>query len=377
MQLRQSRHHLRSSIVLLMAAALMGCGEKKAQTAPLTPVTVATVQTYSGSEGLRYSASIVPYTQVSLVFKSAGYITSILERPGVGGQMRVLQQGDYVKKGTVVAAVRQADYQHAVQQYAGQVEQANAAALNAQQNFARAQALYTANALTQTDYDSAKAQLDSTQGATKTAQAALSEARQTLADCELRAPISSWVLNRNVEVGDFAATGTVGFTLGDTRQVKAIFGVPDTLLAGIRLGQKQGVVTESVAQEFQGRVTAISPIADQKSRTFEVDVTIPNEKGLLKPGMVATLDIGQPHLLQPVDVVPLSAVVPSGTGSQGFAVFLVLRDGGLDIAKLQPVQLGNTYGNQVAILQGVKTGDRVVSMGSTQVKDGQAVQVLP
>lgn len=377
MQLRQSRHHLRSSIVLLMAAALMGCGEKKAQTAPLTPVTVATVQTYSGSEGLRYSASIVPYTQVSLVFKSAGYITSILERPGVGGQMRVLQQGDYVKKGTVVAAVRQADYQHAVQQYAGQVEQANAAALNAQQNFARAQALYTANALTQTDYDSAKAQLDSTQGAAKTAQAALSEARQTLADCELRAPISSWVLNRNVEVGDFAATGTVGFTLGDTRQVKAIFGVPDTLLAGIRLGQKQGVVTESVAQEFQGRVTAISPIADQKSRTFEVDVTIPNEKGLLKPGMVATLDIGQPHLLQPVDVVPLSAVVPSGTGSQGFAVFLVLRDGGLDIAKLQPVQLGNTYGNQVAILQGVKTGDRVVSMGSTQVKDGQAVQVLP
>jgi RND family efflux transporter MFP subunit len=377
MRLRHFKSHLPPLFLLLMATAQVGCGEKKPQTAPLTPVTVATVQTYSGSEGLRYSASIVPYTQVSLAFKSAGYVTSILEKPGVGGQMRVLQQGDYVQKGTVVATVRQADYQHAVQQYAGQLEQANAAALNAQQNFARAQALYNTNALTQTDYDSAKAQLDSTQGAAKTAQAALNEARQTLADCELRAPISSWVLNRNVEVGDFAATGTVGFTLGDTRQVKAIFGVPDTLLSAIRVGQKQGVVTESVAQEFQGRVTAISPIADQKSRTFEVDVTIPNEKGLLKPGMVATLDIGQPHLLQPVDVVPLSAIVPSGAGQQGFAVFLVLKDGGRDIVKLQPVQLGDTYGNQVGVLQGVKAGARVVTMGSTQVKDGQAVQVLP
>lgn len=365
-------------LAMALAASLQaGCGPVKNPPAVPTPVTVATVTKYSGPEGLHYSASIIPYSQVSLVFKSAGYITSILERPGVDGRMRVLQQGDYVKKGTVMATVRKSDYLHAVQQYSGQLEQAKAAALNAQQNFARAQALYTSNALTQPDFDAAKAQSDSTQGAVKTAQAALNEARQSLADCELRAPISGWVLARNVEVGDFAATGTVGFTLGETRLVKAVFGVPDTLLASIRMGQKEGVVTESIAQEFQGRVTAISPMADQKSRTFEIEVTIPNGRALLKAGMVATLDLGQPALLHPVDVVPLSAVVPSGAGPKGFAVFLVSKEGDKDVVKLQPVELGDTYGNQVTIAKGVVEGERVVSMGATLVKDGQAVQVIP
>jgi len=362
----------------IAACALLGaCGERGHAPAPLTPVTAAVVTTYSGSEGLRYSASIVPYTQVTLVFKSAGYITSILQRPAVGGGTRVAQQGDYVKRGTVMATVRQADYQHAVQQYSGQLEQAKAAALNAQQNFARAQALYTANALTQTDYDSAKAQLDSTRGSVKTAQASVDEARQTLADCELRAPISSWVLQRNVEVGDFAATGTAGFTLGDTRQVKAVFGVPDNLLSSLKVGQKQAVVTESVPQVFQGRVTAISPIADAKSRTFEIEVTIPNADGLLKAGMVATLDLGKSPLLHAVDVVPLNSVVAAGEGSKGFAVFVISKNGTQDVVRLQPVQLGDTYGNQVAILKGVTEGDRVVAMGATQVKDGQAVQIIP
>ncbi|HTV57450.1 MAG TPA: efflux RND transporter periplasmic adaptor subunit [Verrucomicrobiae bacterium] len=366
-----------AGLLLLACLVFSGCGAPKNRAASLTPVSVATVTAYSGPEGIRYSASIVPYSQVSLVFKSAGYITEILMRPGVDGRMRVLQQGDYVKKGTVVATVRKVDYVHAVQQYAGQLDQARAAATKAQQDFQRAQALYSANALTQPDYDAAKAQQDSTRGTVKTAQAALSEARQTLADCDLRAPIDSWVLNRNVEVGDFAATGTVGFTLGETRLVKAVFGVPDVLLSTLRIGQEQGVVTESLAQEFHGRITAISPIADQKSRTFEVEVTIPNPKGLLKAGMVATLDLGQPALVSPVAVVPLSAVVPSGAGPKGFAVFLVMKDGAQDVVKLQPVELGNTYGNQVAVVKGVTEGDHVVSMGATLVKDGQAVQIIP
>lgn len=363
--------------IIVACSVACGCGAPKNATAPLTPVTVATVTPYSGAGGIRYSASIVPYSQVSLVFKSAGYITGILMRPGVDGRMRVLQQGDFVKKGTVVATVRQADYIHAVQQYAGQVEQAKAAALKAQQDFRRAQALYTANALTQADYDAATAQRDSTEGTVKTAQGALSEAKQALSDCELRAPIDSWVLDRNVEVGDFAATGTAAFSLGETRLVKAVFGVPDVLLSSLRMGQRQGVITESLPQEFQGRVTAISPIADQKSRTFEVEVTIPNAKGLLKAGMVATLDLGQPALVNPVAVVPLSAIVPSGAGTKAFAVFLVLKEEGQDVVKLQPVQLGDTYGNQVAVLKGVTEGDHVVSMGATLVKDGQEVQIIP
>src|SRR5580700_2867995 len=134
-----------------------GCSdEKKPAENPPMPVVVTPVEQYSGNEAVNYSASLVPYTQVSLSFKSSGYVVKILQRTGADGRVRNIQQGDYVKKGTVLATVRQDDYQHTVEQYAGQVEQAKAGAQKAQQDFARAQALYAANAMTQPDYDGAK-----------------------------------------------------------------------------------------------------------------------------------------------------------------------------------------------------------------------------
>src|ERR1700753_423888 len=122
------------SAALVIATA--GCGEpaKPPESPRATPDAVAEVQEYSGGEGMNYSASIVPYTQLPLAFKSGGYVASILQRPGPDGKPRNLQQGDYVKKDTVVATVRQADYQHSVEEYKGQLEQAKAGQLKAQQD---------------------------------------------------------------------------------------------------------------------------------------------------------------------------------------------------------------------------------------------------
>jgi RND family efflux transporter MFP subunit len=362
---------------LFLALISVGCETPTKSVAPQpTPVTVANVQEYSGGEGLNYSASIVPYTQLPLAFKSAGYVTSILQRPGVNGRMRNLQQGDEVKKGTVVATVRQSDYQRSVDQYQGQLEQARAARDKAVQDFARAEALYKANALTQTDYDAAKAQNDSTQGALATTQAVLAQAQQALSDCELKAPMDGQILSRNIEVGVLVAAGTTGFTMGDTELVKAVFGVPDTLLASVRLKQKQGIRTETYSEEFVGQISAISPQADQKSRTFQVEVTIPNPKGLLKSGMVATLDLGGPTLKSALLVVPIEAIVSPADGSKAFSVFIVQREGDRDVVHRHNIQPGPTFGNMVSIAQGVARGERVVSSGATLVNDGQAVHVI-
>jgi multidrug efflux pump subunit AcrA (membrane-fusion protein) len=164
---------------LVVSCVLTGCASsQKAPEKPLVPVTVTEVKEYSGPEGVTYSASIVPYDQVNVAFKSGGYVTTILQRKGVDGRERNLQQGDWVKKGEVLARVRESDYQHAVEQYKGHLEEAQAAAEKSKQDFARAQALYDANALTQSDYDAAKAQNDSSQGAVVTAQATVAQAQQ-------------------------------------------------------------------------------------------------------------------------------------------------------------------------------------------------------
>ena len=367
-----------ATLVSLVAAGLIGCAsQRKAVEAPPIPVTVAEVQEYSGGEGVNYSASVVPYTQLSVTFKSAGYVTSILQRQGVDGRVRNLQQGDWVKKDTVLATVRQSDYEHAVNQYKGQLEQAQAGAEKSKQDFTRAQALYNANALTQTDYDSAKAQFDSTQGAVATSQAAVAQAQQALSDCELRAPMDGQILNRNIELGALVASGTTGFTMGDMRTVKAVFGVPDTVLAAVALGKKQAIQTETYNQQFMGLITAISPQADQKSRTFQVEVSVPNPKDLLKSGMVATLILGQSKLGAPLLVVPLNAIVSTVDGSKAFSVFVVQRDGDKDVARRRMVQTGSAFGNNVAILKGLNPGDHVLLNGATLVSDGQVVHIIP
>ncbi|HEX3118600.1 MAG TPA: efflux RND transporter periplasmic adaptor subunit [Candidatus Acidoferrum sp.] len=376
---QQARQGAQIGYVFVLAIAFIGCGSAYQQSEPArpTPVAVAEVQEYSGGEGLNYSASIVPYTQLPIAFKSGGYVTNILQRPGPDGKPRNLQQGDYVKKDTVLTIVRQADYQHSVDQYKGQLEQAQAGRLKSQQDFARADALFKANALTQSDYDAAKAQSDSTQGAVATAQAAVAQAQQALADCELRAPMDGQILQRNVELGMLVGAGTTAFTMGDMELVKAVFGVPDTLLSSVQLKQRQGIRTETYAQEFFGQVSAISPQADQKSRTFQIEVTIPNPKGLLKSGMVATLDIGSAKLRNPALVVPIEAVVSPSDGTKSFSVFVVTHQGDKDTVHRRAVQPGPAFGNMVSILQGVSRGEKIVVNGATLVNDGQVVRVIP
>lgn len=365
-------------IGLAVCGICAGCqSESRPLEKPPTPVAVATVEQFVSNEGANYSASLVPYTQVTLSFKSAGYVTNILQRTGADGRVRNIQQGDFVKKDTVLATVRQEDYRHSVEQYAGQVEQAKAGAQKAQQDFERAKALYAANAMTQPDYDAAKAQNDSAQGTLTTAQAMLSQAQQALADCELRAPVDGTILSRNIELGALVSAGTPGFTLGDIHLLKAVFGVPDTILNDVKLGKKQSVVTESYPQEFWGQITAVSPQADQKSRTFQIEVTLPNQKELLKAGMVATLNLGQARLQHPVLVVPLGAIVSVNDGTRNFSVFVVKQEGAKDIAHRRVVQPGDAYGNRVAIVSGVSLGDRVIANGATLVTDGQAVQIIP
>ena len=374
---RNHRGGLAPLVGFLAAGALIGCGSaEKPIEKPPVPVTVAPVLQYSGPEGVTYSASINPYEQINVSFKSAGYVTTIQQRKGVDGRPRNLQQGDSVKKGEVLAMVRQSDYQQTVAQYEGQLNQAQAGALKSRQDFERAQALYNASAMTQSDFDAATAQNNSSQGAVMAAQAAVAQAHQALNDCELRAPSDGQILSRNIELGVLAGAGTVGFTMGDTTRVKAVFGVPDTVLGSVDLGRKQGVQTESYAQEFYGQITAISPQADPKSRTFQVEVTIPNPKGLLKAGMVATLDLGQAKLSVPVMVVPLGAIVSAPDGTKEFSVFVVVRESDKDIARRKRVQPGAAYGDKVSVTNGLSLGERVISNGGTLVTDGQAVRII-
>jgi RND family efflux transporter MFP subunit len=167
---------------------------------------------------------------------------------------------------------------------------------------------------------------------------------------------------------------TSAFTIADIGRVKVTFGAPDYVLSQVRLGQELTIQTENDATPLKGRVTSISPSADTRNRIFAVEVTVNNHAGHLKPGMIASISVGEvPHASI---AIPLSAIVPFPSEPEQFAVMVAQERAGTLVAHLRKVQLGATHDNLVAV-EGVEAGERVVSVGAQLLKDGDTIREIP
>ncbi len=376
----KSRHpNFTLSLLACCTAAtlvLSGCREAASSEKPLTPVRVGVVQSIPSTGANTYSANIQPYQQVELAFKSNGYLASIRQVKDPNGKIRNIDQGDWVTKGTTLATVSQDDYKDKLQQATAQLARAQANYDRAKLSFDRMTVLYKNGAATVSDYDNANAQMLDTKASIESAKGSVSEAQIALAYCELRVPFDGWIVKRNVDEGQLVGPATNGFTISDVRSVKAVFGVPDTAMEHIRLGSPETVTTDAVFGDFAGHVTSISPSADPKSRVYSVEVTIPNGDNRLKAGMIASITIRSGKESQQVNVISLAAVVRSLKRPDGFAVFMPDGDGDRVRVHTQEVELGGTYGNTIAVEQGLKPGDRVVTYGATIIKDGETVRVI-
>jgi RND family efflux transporter MFP subunit len=423
-----------SIVVLVSLCSMLGCAKAETKEKQPKPVRTQAVERRTSSGGVRYSASIRPNSQVELAFKVGGYVEAITQARDASGQRRYLQAGDVVTRGALLARLRQSDYavkvgqagaqtaeartalettnaqvteaRQAVETSRAQVADAEAVFERASQDFDRAKNLFAAESITRSDYDAARAQYESakarlnsarsqlqsaqarvaTAGAQtaqaaariKTAEALTEEAAIPLADTALKAPMSAVVIERKVEVGQLVSPGTPAFTLADLTSVKAAFGVPDLALRQIKLGDALKLSTDSLpGQEFTGRVTRVSPSADQSSRVFEVEVTIQNAQGLLKPGMIASIQVGEEVARAEMPVVPLTAIVRSKESPNAYAVYVVEEQGGKQRARLRNVALGEAVGNGIVVTDGVKVGETVITNGATLVADGEDVQVIP
>jgi RND family efflux transporter MFP subunit len=368
--------------VLVSAALAAGCTRIQGEEAPTPqPVRAAAVAPAPAPSGVRYSATIEPYEQVSLAFKTSGYVDHVLVRRGADGRMRAAQPGDTVGRGTVLARIRETDYRERVAQGRSRLAESEASLTKARLDVERARTLFAADRLTKPELDGAEAAFDGAAARVRSAQADLELAESALRDCLLVAPSSGVVLERAVEVGSLAAPSTMSFVIGDVQSVKARFGIPDSAVASVRLGDAIDVTVEAIgAETFSGRLTAIAPAADPQSRVFDVEVTIPNAAGRLRPGMIGTVEIGDGSAAAAAPrplTVPLTAIVRAQDAVGQFAVFTIERRDGREIARARKVQLGEVMGNGIAVLDGLAAGDDVVVSGATLLVDGAQVKVIP
>jgi multidrug efflux system membrane fusion protein len=364
--------------LLLLAAISTGCRREKPYEKPLTTVRVHAVEEYRAGGGERYSANIIPHAQVDLSFKVGGYVKEILQVRGVDGRLRNLQEGDRVSKGAVMAKVRETDYEAKVKQARSQLLGEIASLEQAKLDIERATNLFATQSITKPEYDAAKAKFELAQARVEGAKARLEEAEIALRDCELKAPMDSLILKRNIEIGSLVGPGALVFILADVSSVKVIFGVPDTMLKEVKLGNPQTITTEAFrGMEFHGKITRISSAADPKSRVFDVEITIPNLQNRLKPGMIASLEVAGMRLTKPVTVVPLNAIVRSKKYPEDYSLFVLEEKEGKQVARARKVKLGEVFGNMIAATEGVNIGERVIVIGATLLVDGEQVRVIP
>jgi RND family efflux transporter MFP subunit len=376
-QMRLRRVATTASITALVATAILaGCHQEPVLPArPPIAVRLADVTLYQSTEGLQYSASLIPFAQVDVSFRTSGYVIEVKQIGSTSGRTRDIGAGDYVTTGTVLARIRPQDLKNPVDESQAQVDSAIAQHTQAEQDFNRAKALFATQSLTKPEYDQAQARFDSTLASVNQAKAALREAQLSLGDSDLKAPFAGYIVTRNIDMGTLASPSSPAFTIADTSAVKATFGVPEDEINLVHLGQPLTLQVQNDTAQYSGRVTSISPSADARSRVFTIEVTLFNSRNTLKSGMIASVELGgKREASQPA--VPLSAIVPYPGESGQFAVVVAEQVSGEWKAQLRRVTVGETHESSVSVT-GVQTGEKVVSVGAQLLKDGDSLSVIP
>jgi len=370
---------MRTRDLLLAGACVLGACSSRPPEKPVPAVRTEVVGSGKAMGSAdTYSAVAQAKATVPLAFRGPGYVTELMKVKSSDGRTRDVGEGDRVRKGEVLARLRESEYRDKVGQATGQVAAARAAAEKARLDFERAQRLFATQSITRPEMETATAQRDGTRAQLAAVESLLAEAQVGLRDTLLTVPVDGDVMKKSVEPGAYTGPGLPAFVIGDVSSVKVVLGLPDTALHGVQLGQDVVVTTDALpGKRFAAKVSRIAAIADPVTRNFDVEVEIPNPDRLWKPGMIAAVELKSAAGHAPIPLLPLTAFVPSVKNKEQFAVMVVDGAGTNPRARIRDVVLGDVVGNRVAVTQGLNRGEQVITTGATMVIDGERVEVVP
>jgi len=237
-------------------------------------------------------------------------------------------------------------------------------------NYDRLRQLVEQGVLARSEYDNATAQQKATE-------AQVGEIRATIARKTIRAPFSGLLGIRQISLGQYLAAGQAIVPLQSLSPIYVNFGVPQQQTPQMKVGRKLRVTSDDLPGiEFGGLVTAIDSVVDQSTRNVQVQATLSNPGGRLRPGMFVQVQVG---LGENREIVPLPASAIN-YAPYGDSVYVVtdLKDpkgNSYRGVRQQFVKVEGSQGDQVAVVSGLKPGDEVVTSGVFKLRNGAAVQV--
>ncbi|MGC2182000.1 MAG: efflux RND transporter periplasmic adaptor subunit [Terriglobales bacterium] len=254
-------------------------------------------------------------------------------------------------------------------------ERAQLAALEAQRdlakvNFARMQQLVKDGVISRMEYDQATAQQKQTE-------ANVGEIRATIERKTIRAPFSGTLGIRKVNLGEYLAAGNPVVQLQALNPIYVNFGLPQQALGQVRVGRNLRVTSDDlVGKTFTGRVTALDSVVDEATRNVQVQATLANPEGKLRPGMFVNVEVGL-GASRPVIPLPASAISYAPYGNSVYVITDLKDQKGQSYrgVRQQFVKVEGSRGDQVGIVSGLNPGDEVVTSGVFKLRNGAAVQV--
>ena len=254
-------------------------------------------------------------------------------------------------------------------------ERAQLASLEAQRdlakvNFGRMQELVNAGVISRMDYDQATAQQKATE-------ANVAEIRATIERKTIRAPFSGILGIRKVNLGQYLPAGSPVVSNQSLNPIYVNVGVPQQAAAQVHVGRKLRVTTEDVAGKvFAGSVTAIDSEVDPTTRNIQVQATLSNPEGKLRPGMFVQVELPL-GASRAVIALPASAINYAPYGDSVFVITDLKDPKGKTYrgVRQQFVKVEGSRGDQVGVISGLKPGEEVVTSGVFKLRNGAAVQV--
>jgi membrane fusion protein (multidrug efflux system) len=254
-------------------------------------------------------------------------------------------------------------------------ERAQLAAVEAQRelaglNYDRMKGLLDERVISRAEYDRAMADQKQTD-------AQAGEIRAAIERKTIRAPFSGILGIRQVNLGQYLAAGDPVVLLQSLNPVYVNFGVPQQATGQLRIGLEVGVTAnEAAGVEFKGRITAIDAVVDEATRNVQVQATLPNPGGTLRPGMFVQTELAL-GTSRSVVTLPATSVSYAPFGDSVFVVSDLKGPNGESYrgVRQQFVKLGGSRGDQIAVVSGVNAGDEVVTSGVFKLRNGAAVVV--
>jgi membrane fusion protein (multidrug efflux system) len=289
-------------------------------------------------------------------------VTVSADLPGTVDRI-TFDSGAFVRQGEILA------------QLDTRQERAQLAAVEAQRelarlNFDRMQGLLNERVISRAEFDRATAEHRETE-------ARVSEIRAAIDRKTVRAPFSGILGIRQVNLGQYLAGGDPLVSLQSLNPIYVNFGVPQQQAGQMREGRTVRVTAgESPGTVLTGRVTAVDSSVDEKTRNVQVQATLANPDGRLRPGMFVQTEVVL-GASQPVVSLPASAISYAPFGDSVFVVTDLKDPSGKPYrgVRQQFVKVGVARGDQVAIVSGVKPGDEIVTSGVFKLRNGAAVQI--